>query len=187
MTSLNPTAADRSFDRAKRCLAGGVSSSARSTSTGPLPYPLYIIDSCGSRIVDADGNEFIDYLLGYGSAILGHANPGLTEAVVRQLARGTMYGTCNTVEVELAEQVCRMVPCAERVRFANSGSEAVCAAVRAARGYTGKSKILKIEGHYHGWVDTVAVSNHPAPSEFGPLNAPTSRPHSRGHSDRGRE
>jgi glutamate-1-semialdehyde 2,1-aminomutase len=171
------------FGRARTCLAGGISLSSRSVTTGPLPYPLYITDGRGSRIVDADGNEYIDHLLGYGSAILGHVNSDVTEAVVRQLHRGTMYGTCNTVEVELAEQICRMVPCAELVRFANSGSEAVAGAIRAARGYTGKNMVLKFEGHYHGWIDTLAVSNRPARSEFGPLNAPTSRPHSRGIPD----
>ncbi len=72
-----------------------------------------------------------------------------------------MFGTCNTVEVELAEQICRMVPCAELVRFGNSGSEVIQGAVRAARGFTGRTKILKFEGHYHGWVDTLAVSNRP--------------------------
>src|SRR6516162_1316596 len=99
----------RWFDRAKRVLAGGISSSARATTTGPLPYPLYISHGHGSRIWDADGNEFVDYLLSYGSAILGHATPEFTEAITHQLTLGTMFGTCNTVEVELAEQICRMV------------------------------------------------------------------------------
>src|SRR3954467_14624128 len=93
------------FERAKRVLAGGISSSARSTTTGPLPYPLYISHGQGSRIWDADGNEFIDYLLSYGSVILGHAERGLCDAVSEQVERGTMFGTCNTIEVELAEQI----------------------------------------------------------------------------------
>ncbi|MDB5324660.1 MAG: putative glutamate-semialdehyde aminotransferase, partial [Phycisphaerales bacterium] len=93
---------------------------------------------------------------------------------------GTMYGTCNTVEVELAEQICRMVPCAEQVRFANSGSEAICGAIRAARGFTGRSKILKFEGHYHGWVDVLAVSNRPSLAEAGPTDRPNSIGHSQG-------
>jgi glutamate-1-semialdehyde 2,1-aminomutase len=168
------------FERAKRVLAGGISSSARASTTGDLPYPLYITRGDGPYIWDADGNQFVDLLLSYGSAILGHADAGLCDAVSHQLRLGTMYGTCNTVEVELAEQICRMYPGAQLVRYSNSGSEAIMGAVRAARGFTGKSKILKFEGHYHGWVDVLAVSNRPAPSESGPLNAPLSQAHSRG-------
>ena len=123
----------RWFERAKKVLAGGVSSSARASTTGPLPYPLYITHGRGARIWDADGNQFIDYLLSYGSSILGHSNGELNEAIGRQSELGTMFGTCNTVEVELAEQICRMVPCADLVRFANSGSEAIQGAIRTAR------------------------------------------------------
>ena len=170
----------RWFDRAKRVLAGGISSSARSTTTGTLPYPLYMAHGRGSRIWDADGNQFIDYLLSYGSVILGHADPGQTEALHTQLDLGTMFGTCNTLEVELAEQICRMVPCAKLVRYANSGSEAMCGAIRAARGFTGKNKILKFEGHYHGWVDVLAVSNRPTMEQAGPADAPNSVAHSLG-------
>src|ERR1700729_1576076 len=94
----------RWFDRAKKVLAGGISSSARSTTTGPLPYPLYITHGRGARIWDADGNEYLDYLLSYGSCILGHTDPELSETLVRQIDLGTMFGTCNTVEVQLAEQ-----------------------------------------------------------------------------------
>jgi glutamate-1-semialdehyde 2,1-aminomutase len=129
---------------------------------------------------DADGNEFVDYLVGYGSSILGHADEAIIEALARQSGLGTMFGTCNTVEVELAEQIRRMAPTAELVRFSNSGSEAVCGAVRAARGFTGRNKVLKFEGHYHGWVDVLAVSNRPTMEEAGPIDAPISRPHSRG-------
>jgi glutamate-1-semialdehyde 2,1-aminomutase len=172
----------RWFDRAKKVLAGGVSSSARATTTGPLPYPLYITHGRGSRIWDADGNQFIDYLLSYGSCILGHTDGDLSETIVRQSELGTMFGTCNTVEVELAEQICRMVPCAELVRFANSGSEAIQGAIRTARGFTGKTKILKFEGHYHGWVDVLAVSNRPGKGEMGSLESPTSHAHSSGMS-----
>ena len=168
------------FARAAEVLAGGISSSARTTTTGDQPYPLYMDHGRGSRIWDADGNEFVDYLLSYGSLPLGHADAGLREALVSQIDLGTMFGTCNAVEVELAEQICRMVPCADLVRFANSGSEAICGAVRAARGFTGRNKILKFEGHYHGWVDVLAVSNRPSPQEAGPAKTPASCPHSRG-------
>ncbi|WP_330176614.1 glutamate-1-semialdehyde 2,1-aminomutase [Streptomyces sp. NBC_01498] len=168
------------FDRAQASLAGGISSSSRLTSTGPHPYPLYMASGSGTRIRDVDGNDYIDYLISYGSAVLGHAPPQLTEALTAVLHTGTMFGTCNTPEVELAELIRDMVPCAELVRFANSGSEAVQGAVRAARGYTGHSKILKFEGHYHGWSDTLAVSNRPGAAEAGPYAAPHPVPHSPG-------
>ncbi|WP_405739319.1 aspartate aminotransferase family protein [Streptomyces sp. NBC_01525] len=168
------------FDRAQASLAGGISSSSRLTSTGPHPYPLYMASGSGTRIRDVDGNEYIDYLISYGSAVLGHAAPQLTDALTAVLHTGTMFGTCNTAEVELAELICEMVPCAELVRFANSGSEAVQGAVRAARGYTGRSKILKFEGHYHGWSDTLAISNRPGTAEAGPYDAPHPVPHSPG-------
>ena len=168
------------FAQAKLVLAGGVSSSARATVTGELPYPLFMASGRGSRITDVDGNVFIDYLLSYGSLILGHAAEEITTAVCEQMAQGSMFGTCNTVEVELARQICQCVPCADLVRYANSGSEAICGAIRAARGYTGRSRILKFEGHYHGWVDVLAVSNRPDAGQAGTLATPLSHPHSRG-------
>ena len=173
-------ASQKLFQQAKTVLAGGISSSARATTTGNLPYPLYLTRGCGSRVWDADGHEYIDYLLSYGAVILGHANTEITAAVTDQLQRGTMFGTCNTVEVELAGQIRSMVPGADLVRFASSGSEAICGAIRAARGFTGKSKILKFEGHYHGWVDVLAISNRPNLEEAGALTSPASHPHSRG-------
>ena len=168
------------FARATQSLAGGISSSARSTTTVSQPYPLYMKQGSGGRIEDVDGNVFVDFLLSYGALILGHANPKLVQTATEQLQRGTMFGTTNTAEVELAEAICRLVPCADLVRFSNSGSEAICGAVRAARGYTGKHKLLKFEGHYHGWVDVLAVSNRPTVAEAGPNNCPNSVAHSRG-------
>ncbi|HEY1406304.1 MAG TPA: glutamate-1-semialdehyde 2,1-aminomutase [Spirochaetota bacterium] len=168
------------FERAKKSLAGGVSSSARMPASGTLSTPLYITHGKNGRVWDMDGNEFVDFLLSYGSLILGHCNPVLIKAFEEQIKKGTMFGTCNTAEVELAEQICKMVPCADLVRYANSGSEAICGAIRAARGYTGKSKILKFEGHYHGWVDLLAISNRPGVEESGLLESPISQPHSKG-------
>ncbi|MFD4658661.1 aspartate aminotransferase family protein [Kitasatospora sp. NPDC058444] len=171
------------YERARNSLAGGISSSARLTSTGPHPYPLYMAEGRGARIRDVDGNEYVDYLAAYGSAVLGHAPAVLTKALEPVLHSGTMFGTCNTVEVELAELIREMVPCADLVRFANSGSEAVQGAVRAARGHTGRAKILKFEGHYHGWTDVLAVSNRPAADEAGPYDRPHAVPHSPGIPD----
>jgi glutamate-1-semialdehyde 2,1-aminomutase len=178
--SASTDASRRWFERAGRVLAGGISSSARATTCGELKYPLYISRGQGSRIWDADTNQFIDYLLGYGSAILGHADAQIADTIARRARLGTMFGTCNTVEVELAEQIHRMVKSAELVRLANSGSEAICGAVRAARGFTGKNKVLKFEGHYHGWVDVLAVSNRPSEEDAGEFASPQSVAHSRG-------
>lgn len=168
------------FERAKRSLAGGVSSSARAKTTGPLPHPIYLDHGSGARIWDVDGNSYVDFLLAYGCTVNGHANPAVTAAVSRILASGTMFGTCNVPEIELSELLCAMVPCAELVRYANSGSEAVQGAVRAARGCTGRSKIVKFEGHYHGWSDVLAVSNRPGADRAGPYERPTPYPHSPG-------
>lgn len=176
----NTDRSQRWFDKAQRYLAGGISSSARATSTCGQPFPLYMKSGSGSHIVDVDGNTFIDYLMSYGSLLLGHAHPAIRTALNDQITRGTMFGTCNTHEVELAKLICRLVPCAELVRYANSGSEAICGAIRAARGYTGRNRILKFEGHYHGWVDVLAVSNRPDAQQAGPLEQPNSQPHSRG-------
>ncbi|MDH6114612.1 MULTISPECIES: aspartate aminotransferase family protein [unclassified Kitasatospora] len=166
--------------RAKKSLAGGISSSSRMTSTGSRPHPLYIERGSGAHIWDADGNEYVDFLISYGSAVIGHADPTMARELGAVLATGTMFGTCNRPEVELAELIKQMVPCADLVRYANSGSEAVQGAIRAARGFTGRSKILKFEGHYHGWVDTLAISNRPSSAEVGPYGSPTAVPHSPG-------
>lgn len=168
------------FERAHRALAGGTSSSSRITTTGDAPHPLYLESGSGSRVRDADGNEYIDYLLAYGSAVLGHASPLLTDALGGVLKSGTMFGTCNIPEIELAEKICELVPCADLVRYANSGSEAVQGAVRAARGFTGRSQVVKFEGHYHGWSDTLGVSTKVPEDRTGPYEAPYAVPQSRG-------
>ncbi|HWB54031.1 MAG TPA: glutamate-1-semialdehyde 2,1-aminomutase [Tepidisphaeraceae bacterium] len=180
LTAEKTLESQRWFDRARAVLAGGISSSARATAVGRLGHPLYITHGRGSRIWDADGNEFVDFLLSYGSIILGHCDQSLRQALSEQSELGTMFGTCNMPEVELAEEIVRLVPCAELVRYANSGSEAMCGAVRAARGFTGRNKIIKFEGHYHGWVDQLAVSNRPTLEEAGPADHPKSAPHSPG-------
>ena len=168
------------FARAKLALAGGVSSSARAVQTADQPFPLYFDHGRAGRITDIDGNEFVDCLLSYGALILGHANPAIIAATTAQLQRGSMFGTVNKPEVELAEAIRCLVPCADLVRFANSGSEALCGAVRAARGFTGNSKLLKFEGHYHGWLDVLAVSNRPELGVAGAADRPNSVPHSPG-------
>ncbi|HOR44685.1 MAG TPA: glutamate-1-semialdehyde 2,1-aminomutase [Spirochaetota bacterium] len=166
------------FSRAKKSLAGGVSSSARIPPAGTVP--VYIDRGNGSHVWDIDGNEYIDCLLSYGTLIAGHIHSSVISAIEKQISKGFMFGTCNVPEVELAELICRLVPCAELVRYSNSGSEAISGAIRAARGFTGKNKILKFEGHYHGWTDVLAVSQRPGLSEAGDFSSPQSLPHSKG-------
>jgi glutamate-1-semialdehyde 2,1-aminomutase len=164
------------FERAQTVLAGGVSSDARRLA----PLPLYVDRAAGSRLWDVDGTEYVDYVLGQGPAILGHSAPAVVEAVQKQLTRGQVYSAQHEQEVEVAELVCRLVPCAERVRFNSVGSEAVHGALRLARGVTGRQKILKFEGHYHGWLDPVLYSVHPPLDLAGTADAPVAVPGTRG-------
>jgi len=127
-----------------------------------LPYPIYVEKGLGPRKWDVDGNEYIDYYGGHGALILGHAHPAMLAATQAQLALGTHYGACHDLEVRWGETVQTMVPCAERVRFTSSGTEANLLALRLARAHTGKSKIVRFRGHFHGWQDHVAfgVDSH---------------------------
>jgi len=146
------------YKRAKNVLPAGVSYAIRYFE----PYPFYTARAEGSKLYDVDGNEYIDFWLGHTALILGHSPPAVVEAVKRQLENGTHYGTSHELEVELAEQVVKMVPSAEMVRFTNSGTEANMYATRLARAYTGRSKIAKFEGGWHGGYDALHVSvKHP--------------------------
>jgi glutamate-1-semialdehyde 2,1-aminomutase len=126
----------------------------------------------GARLCDVDGNVHIDYVLGNGPAILGHAPKPVVEAVARSLAEGQVFAAQNRRETELSERLCGLLPGAEVVRFATSGTEAVLMAMRLARAFTGRNKILKFEGHYHGWSDQAFISTRPALNEAGPADAP---------------
>jgi glutamate-1-semialdehyde 2,1-aminomutase len=134
----------------------------------------------GSRVWDADGNELIDYVLARGPLLLGHSPGPVIEAVKQQLDRGLMYAGQHELEIEAAEKFCEMVPCAEMVRFSSSGSEAVHAAVRLARGVTGRSKIIRFEGHYHGWFDNIFYNYAPPLDKAGPREDPHPIPVSKG-------
>ena len=129
--------------------------------------PLYIERAEGPCFYDADGNELIDYGLAWGPLIVGNAHPRLTQAVTDQMARGYTYGVQHRGEIQLAEEMVRAIPGVERVIFSNTGSEAVQAALRLARGFTGREKFVKFEGHYNGWLNNVLVSNHPTRDQFG--------------------
>ncbi|NUN97652.1 MAG: aminotransferase class III-fold pyridoxal phosphate-dependent enzyme, partial [Candidatus Omnitrophica bacterium] len=121
-----------------------------------IPPPHFFMRGSGSHVWDADGNEYIDYILGMGPLILGHSPATVIEAVTRQLQDGLLFATPTDLEIEVAESLKALVPCAEKVRFGTSGSEAVHAALRLARAATGRPRILRFEGHYHGWLDNIA-------------------------------
>ena len=139
------------YERAKKVLPAGVSYAIRYFE----PYPFYTARAEGSKLFDVDGNEYVDFWLGHTALILGHSPPAVVEAVRKQLERGTHFGTSHELEVKLAEKVVEMVPSAEMVRFTNSGTEANMYATRLARAYTGKNKIAKFEGGWHGGYDAL--------------------------------
>src|SRR5690349_11914255 len=157
------------YERTRQHLAGGVSSNVRYAS---VPVPLFFVRGEGARLYDVDGNVHIDYVLGNGPAILGHAPKSVIEAVARSLADGQVFAAQNPRETELAERLCGLLPGAEVVRFATSGTEAVLMAMRLARAFTGRDKILKFEGHYHGWSDQAYISARPSLNEAGPADEP---------------
>ena len=140
------------YQEACKVIPAGLTHDSRTT----LPYPIYAARAAGPRKWDVDGNEYVDYFGGHGALLLGHSHPAVVEAVQRQVALGTHWGASHELEVRWAELVHRLVPCAERVRFTASGTEATQLALRLARAYTGKPKILRFVGHFHGWHDQVA-------------------------------
>jgi glutamate-1-semialdehyde 2,1-aminomutase len=179
MTTFADAFADRTvatrelFDRAKRTIPGGAGSTARLPRNGWNPYPLFMAHGSGSRLTDVDGNTYIDYLLGLGPMILGHRHPVVTAAVAQAINDlGTCFGLPYELEIQAAEKVVAAVPGVEQVRFTNSGSEAVGTAVRLARATTGRRVIVRFEGHYHGWQDTVYWSNHVDLALAGPADHP---------------
>jgi glutamate-1-semialdehyde 2,1-aminomutase len=144
------------YERAKKVLPAGVSYGIRYFE----PYPFYTAKAKGSKLYDVDGNEYIDFWLGHTALILGHSPPAVVDAVKRQTENGTHYGTSHELEIELAEQVVKMVSSTEMVRFANSGTEANMYATRLARAYTGRNKVAKFEGGWHGGYDALHIGVH---------------------------
>ncbi len=162
--------------RARKSLAGGVSSPFRAQ----FPVPLYLTGGKGARLTDVDGNQYVDYALAWGPAILGHAHPAMVEAMRRAAERPHIYGQQHELEIAVAEKIQAMAPCAERVAFTSSGSEAVQLALRLARAFTGRNLVLKFEGHYHGWMDSTLVGYRSTAEELGPIEAPVTTLTSRG-------
>ena len=175
------------YEHGCQYLAGGVSSNFRYLGYGESPVPLYYEKGESSRITDVDGNVYIDYALANGPIILGHAPQKVLDAVTRTLSKGQLFAGQTELEVRLAQKIVDIVPCAELVRFASSGTEAIQAAVRLARAHTGRSKIVKFEGHYHGWTDNVFVSVHPNFDDAGDESCPNSVAQTPGQSPRALE
>lgn len=165
------------FEQARGLIPGGVNSTARATWSGWDPYPLFVERGTGSRVTDADGNEYIDYLLGLGPMLLGHRPPAVTRAVVECIEqRGTMFALPSADEITLAQKIVAAVPGLERVRLCNTGTEAVLYAVRLARAFTGRHKLIRFEGMYHGFSDGVYWSKHPKLDAAGRDDAPVAVP-----------
>jgi glutamate-1-semialdehyde 2,1-aminomutase len=148
------------FERARTVLPGGVLSPVRGT-TAFDPYPIYMVRGEGAHLTDVDGNRYIDLILGLGPIILGHDAPSVVDAVREQVGQGSLFATCTPLEIEVAERIRAMAPGVDMVRFTNSGTESTMHAMRLARGFTGRSKIVKFEGHFHGNHDQVLLNINP--------------------------
>ena len=168
------------FERSQQSLVEGVNSPSRGAAVFS-PGPVFLERGQGSHVWDADGNEYIDFMMSFGALIHGHAHPKLVEVVSQTMAQGSHFAAVTSAEVEAAERLRRMVASAEVVRFANSGSEATMLALRLARAHTGRTRFLKFEGHYHGWYDPYLLNAHShAPEKLGPPENPNRMPDSEG-------
>jgi glutamate-1-semialdehyde 2,1-aminomutase len=168
------------FERAQQSLVEGVNSPSRGVAVY-APGPIVLERGHGSRVWDADGNEYIDFMMSFGALIQGHAHPVLVKTVSDAMATGSHFAAATSAEVEAAERFRRMVPSAEVVRFTNTGSEATMLALRLARAHTGRRKFLKFEGHYHGWYDSFLLNAHSHPPEqLGTVENPARIPDSEG-------
>ena len=170
------SASARLYARAQKVIPGGTSKA----NMHVRPHPCYIASEAGCRVTDVDGVERLDAINNFTALIHGHAYPPVVDAVTRQVARGTAFAASSPEEVALAELLVARVPALERIRFGNSGTEAVMMAIKAARAYTGRDRIAKFEGAYHGYYDDVQVSFNSHAPDWGPDDAPASLPSSGG-------
>lgn len=166
MSDRNHTQSEKLFDEAKASIPGGVDSPVRAFANVGIP-PVFIEHGEGARLFDEDGNAYIDFIGSWGPLILGHASPVYFEGVEDVMRKGTSFGLPSRLETELAERVIDALPAVEKVRFVNSGTEAVMSALRLARGYTGRDKIIKFEGGYHGHADSMLVKSGSGTLTFG--------------------
>jgi glutamate-1-semialdehyde 2,1-aminomutase len=155
------------YERAKKVLPGGVNSPVRAFE----PYPFFVECGQGSKLIDADGKSYVDYCMAYGALLLGHAYPEVLEAVKAQLSNGTLYGAPTEREVAFAEAINKASPCMEMMRLVSTGTEATMHAIRAARGYTNRKKIIKFDGCFHGSHDSVLVKAGSGAATWGAPNS----------------
>ncbi len=161
------TQSDAWFEKAQSVILGGVNSPSRSFKSVGGGTPIVMAKGEGSRFIDVDGNTYIDYLAAYGPSILGHAHPHVMNAIIEATKDGILYGTPTIWEVEFANLLRDAIPDLEKVRFVNSGTEAVMTTIRVARAYTGRHKIMKFAGCYHGHSDAMLVAAGSGPSSIG--------------------
>ncbi len=165
---MNPrTKSEHYYEEAQSVIVGGVNSPSRSFKAVGGGAPVFMDRAKGAHFWDVDGNEYIDYLAAYGPIITGHAHPHITQAIQRAAERGVLYGTPTTLEIQFANMLQEAMPSLEKVRFVNSGTEAVMTTIRVARAFTGRDKILKFAGCYHGHSDLVLVAAGSGPSTLG--------------------
>ena len=168
---MNMEKSRKAFQEARRFLPGGVNSPVRAfRAVGG--EPLFVKRGQGAWIEDVDGNRFVDFVCSWGPLILGHAHPAVVRALRDRIAHGTSFGIPTELETALAKKVVRAVPSIEKVRFVNSGTEAVMSAIRVARGYTGRTKVIKFAGCYHGHVDALLVKAGSGAATFGTPDSP---------------
>ncbi len=181
MNDFTLTGSKELHDRARECEPGGFGANNRGHAYGFSPYPISMVRGTGAYLEDVDGNTYLDYIGAWGPLILGHRPRKVLDAVHKTLEEvGSTLGFGTRLEIEAAEAIVQTVPSWEQVRFANSGSEAVMAALRMARAYTGRQLVLRFEGHFHGWPDLTYFSTAPALSEAGPDSRPCPVPDSAG-------
>jgi glutamate-1-semialdehyde 2,1-aminomutase len=179
-TTRSRTRSRQWFERGQKSLVEGVNSPSRGAAVY-LPGPIVLERGLGSKVWDVDGNEYVDFMMSFGALIHGHAHPSIVEVVSQSITEGSHFAAATPAETEAAERFCRVIPSAEVVRFANTGSEATMLALRLARAHTGRTRFLKFEGHYHGWYDPYCLNSHSHPIEqIGPPENPTRIPDSEG-------
>src|SRR5690625_2694816 len=155
------------YNEATKHLVGGVNSPSRSYAAVQRPYPIIVERGEGGHLWDVDGNHYIDYISSFGAILLGHGHPDLVEAIQDAVQHGTVYGATTELEVAVAARLKDAIPFVDKFRFNSSGTEAIMSTIRVARGYTGKNKILKFAGCYHGHSDPMLVAAGSGPSTLG--------------------
>ena len=162
------------FSDARKVIAGGVNSPVRAFA-GVGGDPVFFKSAAGSRVLAEDGREYIDYVGSWGPMILGHAHPEVIETVIETARHGLSFGAPCVLETKIAEKVCEMLPSADKVRMVSSGTEATMSAIRLARGHTGRNKIIKFEGCYHGHSDSLLIKAGSGALTLGVPSSPSTR------------